>query len=419
MRTLVAVISTLGLSMASAGLGAQGAMSSLENGLQIGFRGPRTDGPPATDEARFQHALFGAPNGAMRVITDVPQRRYFAYWVTAEPLQDKQSARVRVGPVPREWERRWLQEAWGILCPSCPEPLQLSAGVVQYPDPVVVPVGSELRVDVLENPDTGERIYDIVSVTWPRGPVIGDELELRNAGLRVDHDLLDNQQSCQGEIVFFYVRGAGRVLVSRWPRVGFERPQAWAGGWDDLITLRAGGRDFEWRSEGLVLGPRPAPDSFQLMWSPFVRYEPNWRPAPADEPGAHSYLAGSVDPNDYPRTTEAESVPAPAEGQPEALAGFSVDLWVEPSKRPGGPFYRCRLIVRDSATGAWLAQEQLEVQVGDQGMLTRPIPLAGEATARLLVRVSVNKAESRAFYGIRIVQSGLLRFSQSATLSIG
>jgi hypothetical protein len=370
--------------------GVAGATSTqwLEDGVSVHFRSS-LEGGEMTD---------GAGTAAARLFYDRKNHILFGYWLGVERLPGDRLVRLRFSPLPKDVEER-LRRTWDASCTDCPAPLALTAQPSQYPDPQVIPVDTDFRVDLLENPKTGEKVFDIISVSVVSAAArVAGALELRNATLFVDDKPLANKASCAGEIVYFYVPGKGRFLLSRRPRVGFvqgARLQL------HVIEMSLNGVRYGWMSDDAIAKARTSqsraaetvPEMILAM-----RHEPNWKPAEPLTLAANGYGAGVASSSEFP----------PAEGK-QALpvaSGFSIDLKILPL--PDGT-YVCDALITDPATGEILNTPsfiRMKARSTSRSKLT--ISMRDGKVAEVDLTLSTDSEGQFATYAAKVTQGGIV-----------
>jgi tetratricopeptide (TPR) repeat protein len=160
--TAAAVLLAAALAPAS-GAHERFAFATLENGASIGFALLRSGGPePAV---AIGEAALPRSNSVSRVLWDRTSGAYFGYRVEVERRDGPQPFRVSFkaldrGAVERELKRRGD-------CPDCPPPAPLGIGP-HFPAPQSIGEGDALTLELLANPDTGERIFDVVKLSARR-----------------------------------------------------------------------------------------------------------------------------------------------------------------------------------------------------------------------------------------------------------
>ena len=157
--TLAALLLAAGLAP-SAGSGERLAFATLQNGASIGFALLRSDGPGPS--AAIVEAALPRSNSVNRVLWDRTSGAYFGYRVEVERRDGPLPFRVAFkaldrGAVERELKRRGD-------CPDCPPPAPLGIGP-HFPQPQSIGEGDALTLELLANPDTGERIFDLVKLS--------------------------------------------------------------------------------------------------------------------------------------------------------------------------------------------------------------------------------------------------------------
>ncbi len=160
------VLSSLWASAAEAGMSVQ-----LQSGVKLDFE---TSG--LNDDAVVG---WGTADSVCRVLADRERGVYFGYSLRAERLADSGTVRLTVGPISDQPES-WQRVDWTTFCPACAvPPTPLTTQLPEYPPPTTVRAGSRFRLALLENPTTGETIFDTISVSLldlPQGSRAGPEL---------------------------------------------------------------------------------------------------------------------------------------------------------------------------------------------------------------------------------------------------
>jgi Tfp pilus assembly protein PilF len=183
------------------------AFATLENGTSIGFALVRT-GQAGTAGAMGEAALPRS-NSVSRVLWDRETGAYFGYRVEVAREDGSRPFRVSFrgldqGAVERELKQRGD-------CPGCPPPSPLGKGP-RFPAPQLLAEGETLTLELLANPETGERILDVVRVS--ARPVAPDAM--RAAAART----LEGQQALR--------RAAAHVARGRYAAAAEEYRKALA-----------------------------------------------------------------------------------------------------------------------------------------------------------------------------------------------
>jgi len=173
--TVAAVLLVAGMAPVS-GSGERFAFATLQNGASIGFALLRSGPGP---QAAIGEAALPRSNSVSRVLWDRTSGAYFGYRVEVERREGPQAFRVSFkaldrGSVERELKRRGD-------CPDCPPPAPLGIGP-HFPQPQSINEGEALTLELLANPDTGERIFDVVKLS--ARPVTAEALHAASARAR-------------------------------------------------------------------------------------------------------------------------------------------------------------------------------------------------------------------------------------------
>jgi tetratricopeptide (TPR) repeat protein len=148
--------------LASSAAAAQGRyeFATLENGASMGFALVRTG--QAGPSEPIGEAALPRSNSVSRVLWDRESGAYFGYRVEVERKPGPRPFRVSFKPLdPSTVERALTQRG---DCPGCPQPAPLGAGP-RFPAPQLLAEGEALTLELLTNPDSGERILDVVRVS--------------------------------------------------------------------------------------------------------------------------------------------------------------------------------------------------------------------------------------------------------------
>ena len=157
--TVAAVLLAAGLAPTS-GSGDRFAFATLENGASIGFALLRSGGPGPS--VAIGEAALPRSNSVSRVLWDRASGAYFGYRVEVERRDGPQPFRVSFKALDRGAVERELKQRGD--CPDCPPPAPLSIGP-HFPQPQSIREGEALTLELLANPDTGERIFDVVKLS--------------------------------------------------------------------------------------------------------------------------------------------------------------------------------------------------------------------------------------------------------------
>jgi tetratricopeptide (TPR) repeat protein len=157
--TVTAVLMAAALAPSS-GPGERYAFARLENGASIGFALLRSGGPGPS--AAIGEAALPRSNSVSRVLWDRTSGAYFGYRVEVERRGGSLPFRVSFKALDRGAVERELKKRGD--CPDCPPPAPLGIGP-HFPQPQSIGEGEALTLELLANPDTGERIFDVVKLS--------------------------------------------------------------------------------------------------------------------------------------------------------------------------------------------------------------------------------------------------------------
>jgi tetratricopeptide (TPR) repeat protein len=165
---LVAALLAAGLTP-SAGSGERFATARLQNGASIGFALLRSGG--SGPSVAIGEAALPRTNSVSRVLWDRASGAYFGYRVEVERPEGPVPFRVSFKALDRGAVERALKQRGD--CSDCPPPAPLGIGL-HFPPPQSIGEGEALTLELLTNPDTGERIFDVVKLS--AGPVTAEAL---------------------------------------------------------------------------------------------------------------------------------------------------------------------------------------------------------------------------------------------------
>jgi tetratricopeptide (TPR) repeat protein len=136
------------------------AFATLDNGASIGFAVGRTG--EAGPGGAIGEAVLPRSSGVSRVLWDRATGAYFGYRVEVSRQPPPRPFRVTLKPLDRGAVERELRQR--ADCPGCPPPVPLGVGP-QFPPPQMLAEGEALTLDLLTNPQTGVRIFDVLMVS--------------------------------------------------------------------------------------------------------------------------------------------------------------------------------------------------------------------------------------------------------------
>lgn len=235
-----------------------------------------------------------------RILVDRVGAFLFGYDLVVEPVATSKQFRVFVRPLSAEFQQR-LRTRNSFM----QRPLKLNASIKTLPrstDAQIIEDGDAFALDLLVNPQTGDKIVDTVKVSYERSNLTDEtdpaieltvppqDFTLANVEMSVkDYQLMINgelvgggkpSRGCQGALIWFNVPGRGRYIFSLIPHAGYEfRKTAMIK--ENRISFEDGKDRFEWISSAPIIGSGGA-------WNLWVLYDPG------DIPLSDSYTTTQV-----------------------------------------------------------------------------------------------------------------------------
>jgi tetratricopeptide (TPR) repeat protein len=162
--------------------GSDFAFAKLGGDVHVGFALVRSGG--GTGGGSIGEVVVPGSNDVSRVLFDQKGGAYFGYRLEAQALplpgRFKVAFRSLEARIAGELERR-------IDCPDCLPPTPLAAGDASYPPPRLVADGEATAIDLLFNPQTREKIFDLLIVSRRPIPVSA----MREAAERIKKALIE------------------------------------------------------------------------------------------------------------------------------------------------------------------------------------------------------------------------------------
>jgi tetratricopeptide (TPR) repeat protein len=160
MKTATAALLASAVLAAAAGADERFVFATLQNGTSVGFALVRTG--EAGPSGAMGEAAVPRSNSVSRVLWDRESGAYFGYRLEVERKDGPRPFRVSFKPLDRASVERELKQRGD--CPGCPPPAPLGAGP-RFPAPQILAEGEALTLELLANPETGERILDVVRLS--------------------------------------------------------------------------------------------------------------------------------------------------------------------------------------------------------------------------------------------------------------
>lgn len=151
-------------------------VAKLENGAYVGFglvRSGQTAEPSGISDIVLPRSKM-----VSRVLYDQAGATYFGYRLEVEALSGLRF-RMKFRPLGDDIETE-LQKR--LNCPVCPPPTALPRAQPRFPAPFVVNDGDVCTLDLLSNPQTGEKIVDVIKVSSE--DISGDKMRAASDKIR-------------------------------------------------------------------------------------------------------------------------------------------------------------------------------------------------------------------------------------------
>lgn len=234
-------------------------------GLEIEFKASVE--PAGSGPEELPGGVLVRPTRVYRLIQDAAHQTYFGYDVIVDSSDGGKTFQVRAEPLSApSSELTGLNTSWTRLSlPSKP--------VIP-----VVRIGATVKLELLVNPASGQKIVDAITVRERNAPNSPPrQFTAADAELRVDKPRLringgeipiDYPGGTMGAAIWFYIADRGRFVVSLEPHAGSQRTGEVT---FKRMTIRDGPDVYEVESESAVA---PGSGTFFLH----VRRDPAWRP---------------------------------------------------------------------------------------------------------------------------------------------
>ncbi|HKC65655.1 MAG TPA: hypothetical protein VKB86_18580, partial [Pyrinomonadaceae bacterium] len=216
----------------------------------------------------FAEAYF-ASNTIRRILVDSEGSLYFGYALIVEPLFASKQFKVSVRPLSPEDEQD-LRARKSFQTRRL-HPNYNAAGLSRSSTPQIISDGDTFALDVLINPQTGDKITDIVTISTdrarledapvsetPRDFTLEDvEMKMINYRLLINGEMVaGGKQSgaCAGALIWFNLpeRG-GRFIFSVMPHPGYDFQKIGTIE-NNKIKFTLNGESYEWISNTPVVG---------------------------------------------------------------------------------------------------------------------------------------------------------------------
>ena len=231
---------------------------------------------------------YFASNTIRRVIVDRGGSLYFGYALIIEPIPFSKQFKVSVRPLSPEDEQD-LRARKSFQTRRL-HPNYNAAGLSRSSPPQLVNDGDTFALDVLVNPQTGEKITDIVTISsdqtrlqeapvseHPRDFTLEDvEMRMINYRLLINGELVaGGKQSgaCTGPLIWFHLpEHGGRFIFSVAPHPGYDFQKIGTIE-NNRIKFTLQGESYEWISTTPVVGNGG-------NWNLYILYDSAYVPDP-------------------------------------------------------------------------------------------------------------------------------------------
>jgi len=239
---------------------------------------------PGTDPAVLRQLERGVVGGVIvdaqvhRFWRDAEQKLYLGYDLSIEPGPNSGVFQVHISPLSltsKQMAEQGFPETWTKLA------------LPKYPVIPEVRVGDTLAIDLMENPKTGQKIVDYLTLqhTGPPAPgrardfTLADvELSVNQPRLSVNGKLVDATAHTTGGIsgaaVWLYLQGQGRFVLSLIPKQESKLKRAGEVS-DNVLTFRDGADTFRMECSGRIA---PSPGRYNI----YGFHDRDWRPTERD-----------------------------------------------------------------------------------------------------------------------------------------
>jgi hypothetical protein len=262
---------------------------SMKDSYYVAFSTtPDANAPYASDwKTNLAEAYFEA-NTIRRVLVDSGGTLFFGYILVVEPIPSTKQFKVSVRPLSPEDEQEL--RARKSFNTRRIHPNYNVAGLSRSSAPQIINDGDTFALDVLVNPQTGDKITDIVTVSSdqarlheapaneiPRDFTLDDvAMKMINYQLLVNGELVAGGKrsgACSGPLIWFHLpeRG-GRFIFSLMPHTGYDFQKIGTIE-NNRIKFKLNGATYEWVSNTPVVGTGG-------NWNLYVLYDPGYIPDP-------------------------------------------------------------------------------------------------------------------------------------------
>ena len=264
------------------GVWAQSGATRFANGITVATKTEITPENPQKSQFINYSTPSAAGNIIYRIIRNDKNKTYIGYDLEAKEAGEKGKYIVSFKPLSSESAKK-SAEVEGYTAKTLPK----------YPDSIEVKEGDTIALDVMENPQTKEKVVDYIKIFYK--PATMNDLFVEREAIRdftIDDVQLklnefevfaDNQSilkvggGATGANLTLYLKDKGQFIFSLFPRAGYELQKIGAIE-GNKILLKYGGVDYKIVSSSSIVVNGG-------HWNLWVLHNPNFKPTFApDEP---------------------------------------------------------------------------------------------------------------------------------------
>jgi hypothetical protein len=225
--------------------------------------------------------LIDENNLAHRVLVDESGAPVFAYDIAIESLAASKQFKIAVKPVDKTFAARLAARRSLFARESSASNIPTLA---QTSESKMIADGETFALDLLVNPKSGMKIVDYVTLAFDRARlyppskprdfgVTNVELAMKNFQLRIDGEPVKTasaRRDCRGALLWFYLPGQGRFIVSLAPRAGYDFRKVGMIE-ENTIAFTWDGARYEWISSEPIIGSGG-------VWNLWVLHDASYTP---------------------------------------------------------------------------------------------------------------------------------------------
>ena len=225
-----------------------------------------------------------------RVLQDTGGRFVFGYDLWVAPNPASKQFQIVVRPLDPQFE---IKLRASNASEGEPPQSEIISTFPKPTEPQTLDDGDAFSLDLLVNQNTGVKIVDVVKVAfdrshlWDNNPsmlprdfaVDAVELAVKDYRLLIDGKVVSVSKStngCAGALLWFYVPGRGRFILSLVPREGYEFQKVGIVE-DNRIEFTVNDNHYEWLSSSPILHGGG-------VWNLWVLHDPKYTPLFGSEP---------------------------------------------------------------------------------------------------------------------------------------